>query len=374
MRGCIIIHGEGKTFLVVEIGLPRGTGCGRFAPHNTFDGGKHLFARGLAEGPDAEAEGGRFRNDVVFSACVQLPNSHHGRITGGDFAGHYPLEPDRGSRGHEDRVHGGFRAGTVPAATVQGDVERIGRCHGNTGAKSEPACGDRRHVLTKDHLGLGDAVVEAVLDHGVRPATELFGRLEDRDQCAMPLLLCPDEFRHGANQAGDVDVVPAGVHDRYLKALVVHTHGSACVVQPGGFLDGQCIHVSTQHHNGALPVPENTHYAGLSDVPVDLEAQTVKVSGHDSSRSHLLERQLRVSVQVFVQFFKVNAHRDAPHSFDAGMASVSGGQWCWSGLGMRDWAAWLIQKRSIPNTPRSRNGPRPWRSPAVHLAEGPGPG
>lgn len=46
-------------------------------------------------------------------------------------------------------------------------------------------------------------------------------------------------------------VVPARMHDRHLTAFIIDADCRTCVVQPGGLLDGQRVHVGTKHHHGS---------------------------------------------------------------------------------------------------------------------------
>ena len=67
-------------------------------------------------------------------------------------------------------------------------------------------------VLAEDHVGLGEAVEQPVVDHRLRAFRRLLRRLEDRHQRPVPRVARLREQRRRADEPGHVHVVAAGVH------------------------------------------------------------------------------------------------------------------------------------------------------------------
>ena len=86
-------------------------------------------------------------------------------------------------------------------------------------------------------------VGRAVVEHAAGAVAGLLGRLEQRDHRAAPLFGRSGEQPGRAEQAGDVHVVSAGVHDRHLGAVRVGRDAVLAYGRPVCLLDRQGVHV-----------------------------------------------------------------------------------------------------------------------------------
>lgn len=68
---------------------------------------------------------------------------------------------------------------------------------------------NREHVLSERDVDRREHRRQAVADHGARTVGRFLGRLEQRDQGAVPVVAPLGEQLGGPEQRGDVDVVPA---------------------------------------------------------------------------------------------------------------------------------------------------------------------
>ncbi len=118
-------------------------------------------------------------------------------------------------------------------------------------------------MLSEDHVGLGEALEEAVVDHRVCSLRYLFRWLEDSQQRSPPRVASQREERGGAHQPSHVHVVAAGVHHRYRFSVAIGGRDLARVGKAGSLLHRQRIHVGPQHDRRAVTVSQYTYDAGL---------------------------------------------------------------------------------------------------------------
>ncbi len=130
---------------------------------------------------------------------------------------------------------------------------------------------------------------------------DLLGRLADEDQRALPAGLQAGQHAGGADPAGHVHVVAAGVHDADLVAVLVARADLAGVGQAGLLDDRQGVHVGAHQHGRPVAVLEDADDAVAADVLRHLEADLLQLAGQAGGGSRLVERQLGVGVQVLVQ-------------------------------------------------------------------------
>jgi hypothetical protein len=163
-------------------------------------------------------------------------------------------------------------------------------------------------VLAEDHIGTRNKVEEAGVDHGLSSAARLFSRLENRDDGSVPVCAVVHEPFQGSAETGDVNVMPAGMHDRYVPALLVDAPGGAGVVQACCLFYGQSVHVRAQQDGPTRTIVEDADHTRYSYAGVNRETQGVKVLCHDPGGPVFLEGELGVRVQVPVQLLNVYAH------------------------------------------------------------------
>ena len=86
-------------------------------------------------------------------------------------------------------------------------------------------------------------------------------------------------------------------------SVVVGERLGTRVVQAGGLLHGQRIHVRAHQYHGSVTIAHHADDAGGAHFFVDLEPESVELLGHDGGRAFLMETQFRMGVEVLVQLF-----------------------------------------------------------------------
>jgi hypothetical protein len=118
----------------------------------------------------------------------------------------------------------------------------------------------------------------------------LLGGLEDEHRGAGHLTPARGEDLRHRDGDGGVTVVSARVHD------AGRTGGERRLEQFG---EGQRVGVGAPRHRAAGRVPaQHAHHAGAGDARPHLEPGGLQPLGDDAGRALLLERQLRVAVEI----------------------------------------------------------------------------
>jgi hypothetical protein len=119
-----------------------------------------------------------------------------------------------------------------------------------------------------------------VLNHQARSRKPLFARLEDElDPAGNFIAVGAQHFCNG-EQDGRVPVMSTGMH----HALVLGAVGNIVF-----FLDGQGVHVRSQHQGFARSVAlQKTHHAGPTNATPYHQSHLLQAIRHDTSRSGLL--------------------------------------------------------------------------------------
>lgn len=162
-------------------------------------------------------------------------------------------------------------------------------------------------MLAQRHIYLSDDPGEPVVHHPAGTIRDLLPGLEHRDESAPPLRGRPGQQFHRTDQARDVHVVSARVHDRSLVSVRIRRHRRAGIVQTRLLPDRQCVHIGAQQHTGAVPVVQNAHHAGAAHIGVHLASRGPQSVGHLGRGARLLMRQLRMGMQVAVEVLLVRA-------------------------------------------------------------------
>jgi hypothetical protein len=147
-------------------------------------------------------------------------------------------------------------------------------------------------VLAEHHVGAGEAGVQPVGDHGRRPAAGLLGGLPDDDERARPCAAGRGRCVRGSREPGDVQIVAAGMH---------HAVDGGGVLETGGLLDRQRVHVSAQPHGRAVTMDEDPDHSGATDAFRHGVAGRTQPRGEFRCGAVLLEGELRVAVEVLVE-------------------------------------------------------------------------
>lgn len=156
-------------------------------------------------------------------------------------------------------------------------------------------------MLAQDHVRLRKPLEQPVVDHRLGALCRLFGRLENGQHRPVPVPRRSGEQAGGTGQPGDVHVMSAGVHDRHLIAVVVDAGLGAGVVESGGLLDREGVHIGAQHDRRTDAIAQHAHHACPADAGGDLESRLPQPFGRLLGSAVLLEGQLRVGVQITVE-------------------------------------------------------------------------
>ena len=230
-----------------------------------------------------------------------------------DLARDDRLQPHDGGRGHHDGVDRGVRARAVAAATEERDGEAVGCRHLGAGAHADRAGRKRGDVLAEHDVRAGEAVEHAVGDHRLGALAVLLGGLEHRDDGARPRVPIGDEPLERAQHRGDVHVVAARVHDRHIETRGVGAARGARVVEAGALGDREGVGVGAQPHHGTglgvgARVADDRGDPGPPDARLELDAERGQMRRDDARGAGLLERELRMPVQIGVDGFEVERH------------------------------------------------------------------
>jgi hypothetical protein len=168
---------------------------------------------------------------------LDAADGQYGGLPGRHFPRDDGLQPNDDHRGKDHRVDGGLRHRTVRAAAVDLDAHAVGgRQHSpGTGANLAGRCG--QDVLGECNIDSGQQFRKTVIDHCAGAVGCLLSRLKECDQGAAPMIGAISEELGRPEQRGDVHVVSAGMHDRYLVAIGVGGLHRAGVIESGGLFD-----------------------------------------------------------------------------------------------------------------------------------------
>ena len=113
-------------------------------------------------------------------------------------------------------------------------------------------------------------------------------------------------------QARDVHVVAAGVHDRHRVAVRVRRDDLARIRQPCRLLDRKRIHVGPKEHRRAFTVAQHTNDSGSPEVCTHFVAVIAEPRRHLRRRHGLLMGELGMGVQLPVEILLPFTHPGKP--------------------------------------------------------------
>jgi len=131
-----------------------------------------------------------------------------------------------------------------------------------------------------------------------------FGRLENQHQRPCPTLPRRDQELRRREQTGDVHIVPASVHDRFLHPVSISHAFRRRIRQTRLLFHGEGIEVRAKQDRRARAVEEQGGYACSSNAGADVEGGGdggSQVFGDCGGGFVFLVRELRVGVEVFVE-------------------------------------------------------------------------
>ncbi len=98
-----------------------------------------------------------------------------------------------------------------------------------------------------------------------------------------------------------MQVMPAGVHHRYIASAVVFGARLAGIGQTGFLFHGQRVKLRPQHDGGARSVLQDPNHTVPTDVLCNFITQRAQTRGKLGRGPCLMRRQFRVLVQIEVQ-------------------------------------------------------------------------
>ena len=165
--------------------------------------------------------------------------------------------------------------------------------------------GEKRSIVEADgEVWLRKLAVEPGCQHVARPDHHLLGGLADKDKGPAPRVLMPREHPGRADENGHVDVVAAGMHDGHVGAGKVQGADRARVGKARLLLDGKGVHVGSDEERRARAVPQDPDDARPAELLGDLKPGRAQLLGHPRRRLLLLERELRMGVEVLIESFE----------------------------------------------------------------------
>uniref|UniRef100_A0A0N4ZAF6 NAD-specific glutamate dehydrogenase n=1 Tax=Parastrongyloides trichosuri TaxID=131310 RepID=A0A0N4ZAF6_PARTI len=263
-----------------QLVLGHAEGQGRVAA-DAVDAVQQLRPHLGAVGADRQLHVHPVGDDVVLDAAVDGADGDHGPLKRIGLAAAQGLQRHHDLRRHQNGIHAQMRRGAVGADAVDGDVHAVRTGRGDAQGRLDLA-GRRvgRDVEGQGVVRLGEAGIEAVVDHGPGAEDALLGWLGDQNQGAGPVALARRHLTRRADQGGDVHIVAAGVHDRLLGAVAVDLTGGRGVGQARVFQQRQAVHVGADHDGGAGAVLQHRDHAGPADAGGDLIAQAAQFLRH----------------------------------------------------------------------------------------------
>ena len=185
-----------------------------------------------------------------------------------------------------------MRLSGVSAAAMDVDGELVGRGEERTRPDGEMAGGDARHVVEAVHLLDGEAVHQAVLEHGLAAAAAFLGGLKDHHSRAGEVARFA-EITRGAEQHGGVAVMAAGVHEAGILRRVR---------EAGRLGDRQGVHVGAKPDHPAavaLAAADDADHAGAADAGNDfVDAEFAQAFGDDPGRPIDVVEELGMAMNV----------------------------------------------------------------------------
>jgi hypothetical protein len=218
------------------------------------------------------------------------------------FAAHESLQGHDDAGGEDDRVLGILRRGAVAAEPLHVDVHRIDVGESKAGRNADYARGKHGGIMKGEQIiRLRKAREQPVVQHGLRAHDEFLAWLQDHDDGAGPLILHRGEAPARTEPCRHVRVMAAGVHHARVhpvERLGPHLRREG---KAGLLGDRERVHVGADQQNGAWPILHHGDDAGLADMLGHLETELAHLGGKLGGGSHLLHRQLGVSVDVPVE-------------------------------------------------------------------------
>ena len=212
------------------------------------------------------------------------------------------LQVENDAGGEDDRVDGGVRRGAVAAFALDDDVDGIDVDERQALGVADLAMREARiAVQAEAEIGAREALEQAVREHHAGAGADFLRGLADEDERAAPVLLEARQHPGGADPAGHVHIVAAGVHDADFVAVFIARADFAGVGNAGFFHDRQGVHVGANEDGRADAVFQDADDAVPADFFGDFEAERFQFLGEAGGRFFFFEGELGIAVQLLVQ-------------------------------------------------------------------------
>ena len=245
-----------------------------------------VAARGAGDG-----ELGRHHIRTLQRTALDRADADDGTVHGGDVAPDDGLECQHEMRLHDGEVGRQVRRRTaMPAGAVEGHGEAVRRRQRGPRPGGELPRRNGGLVVQPVDGVAGEAVEQAIIEHGLGTAAPLFGGLEDQVHGAGEIAVFCKPARR-AQQHGGVAVMAAGMH----QAGVPRGVGNA-----GRLRDRQRVHVCTQadHALAGPGAADGADDAELAHAGHGFDAPAAQMLGDEASGAQLLHAQFGVGVDV----------------------------------------------------------------------------
>jgi hypothetical protein len=192
-------------------------------------------------------------------------------------------------RRDNDRVDARFRPGAMGADAGDVDIEEGAARHHGAGADGETADRQARPVMHAEDRFHRKVLEESFVDHRLRAAEALLGRLEDEVDAAVEISRLRQVARR-SQQHGCMAVMAAGMHLAFM---------ARAVVEVVGLDDRQRVHIGPQP-DGLLAIadPKRADDAGGAEAAMNLHAEFFQLAGDDVGRAVFLEPEFRMRMDV----------------------------------------------------------------------------
>jgi hypothetical protein len=194
----------------------------------------------------------------------------------------------------------------MAADAAHGNVDRINICQRIACHHANAARGETGTVMQgKNTVRLWKTRIEPVIQHLLGTTRPLLRRLGDDNQRAFPVAFLRHQLTGGTYQHRHVNIMTASVHDRLDIALPVLCGHGAGIGKAGRFLDGQAVHVGTDHQCWAGSILENTDDTPAANLFGDVEPGLAEFIRHFCGGLFLHEGEFRILMEMLVNRHKI---------------------------------------------------------------------
>ena len=244
---------------------------------------------------------------VDISKALDRKGEDNSRI---DLATDNGLQPHDSASSHHHRIHKPMRHRSVPATPVQSHPHAISSTHKQTPPRANNPSPMRHNMGSENNIRdrntMALRIIKAIVYHRLRARPALLSRLENQHQSPRPLLASGNQGLGGSQQAGNVHVVAAGVHDGLVDAVGISHAFLAGVREAGALFDREGVEIGSQEDRGAfVAVAQDGRDAVAAYAGFDVEVAGDGAELRDAAGGgfFFLVGEFRVGVEVLVEVF-----------------------------------------------------------------------